>query len=54
MLVEIDGVCLANVWEESFNDRETGQPVNLNKHLNYLLQIRFFRFLPRCHHFQTF
>lgn len=27
MVVEIDDVCLANVWEESFNDRETGQPV---------------------------
>lgn len=33
MIVEIDDVCLANVWEESFNDRETGQPVNFYRAL---------------------
>ena len=27
MIVEVNGVTLTNVWEESFNDRETGQPV---------------------------
>ena len=33
MIVEIEDVCLANVWEESFNDKETGQPVNFYRAL---------------------
>lgn len=33
MVVEVDNVCLTNVWEESFNDRETGQPVNFYRAL---------------------
>ena len=33
MIVEVGNVVLTNVWEETFNDRETGQPVNFYRAL---------------------
>lgn len=33
MVVVVENVSLTNVWEESFNDRETGQPVKFYRAL---------------------
>lgn len=33
MIVEVKNTVLANVWEESFNDKETGQPVQFYRAL---------------------